>query len=118
MPIAHRLPPKKLGESPVLVRLARRAGKLQLLRNKKALSNKIGHENVKVIEDLTAPRVRFFNIIKLIPEYFQHGHAKMQFFYVWKEDSRIYSFRGFYEGGCFLQYTSNVMMSCFYPRNF
>ena len=46
--IAHRLPSKKPGEHPVIVRFARRAGKRQLPRNKKALSNKMGYENVSI----------------------------------------------------------------------
>ena len=65
--IALRLPSKKPGERPVIVRFARRAEKPQLPRNKKALSNKLAYEIVEVFEELTAPRVRFFNILKTDP---------------------------------------------------
>ena len=64
--IAHRLPSKKPGERPVNVRFARRAGKLQLLRNKKALSNKMGYENVRVFES---------SILQYIEDWFQSSFS-------------------------------------------
>ena len=45
--IAQKIRAKKPGERSVIVRFARRAGKLQLFRNKEALSIKKGYENVK-----------------------------------------------------------------------
>ena len=54
--IAHRFSSKKPGERPVIVRFAQRAGKLQLLGNKKALSNKMRYGNMKAFDDQTAPR--------------------------------------------------------------
>ena len=116
--IAPRLPSKKPGEHPVIVQFARRAGKQQIPRNKKALSNKMGYENVRVFEDLTAPRLRFFNILKTDSRVSSAWTLDGTIYYVWKEDSKIYSARGFYEGGSFLVYNSNVMMSRFYPRDF
>ena len=108
--IAHRLPSMKLGERPVDVRLARGAGKLQLLRNRRALSNKKGHENVKVFEGLTAPRGRFFNMLTTDSRVSSAWTREGSIYYVWKEDSWIYSVRGLYQGGCFLKYSSNVMI--------
>ena len=100
----------KPGERPVDLRFARGAGKLQLLRNRRALSNKKGHENVKVFEGLTAPRVRFFNMLKTDSTVSSAWTCEGTNYYVWKEDSEMYSVRGLYQGGCFLQYSSNVMI--------
>ena len=38
--------------------------KLQLLKNKKQLVSKNVYGNVETFDDLTAPRIRFFNILK------------------------------------------------------
>ena len=75
--IPQRLSSKKPGERPVFVRLARRAGELQILRNNRAISNKKGYENVKVFGDLTALRVRFFNILKT--DFFSKGMPRHNF---------------------------------------
>ena len=67
---------------------------------------------------MTAPRVRSFNILKTDSRVSSAWTLEGAIYYVWKEDSKIYSLRGFYEGGSFLVYSSNVMMSRFYPRDF
>ena len=73
---------------------------------------------MRVFEDLTAPTVRFFNIIKTDSRISSAWTREGKQYYVWKKDSKIYSVRGLYEGGSFLQYNSTVMMSCFYPKDF
>ena len=98
--IAHRLPSKKRGERPLIVRFAPRAGKLQLLRNKEALSNKMGYyKNERLLEDLTAPRVRFFKILKTDSRIASAWTRESTIYNVWKEYSKIYSVRGLQEGG-------------------
>ena len=62
--IAHRLPGPKGRPRPVIVRFSRRMARLDILRKKKNLRDNDKTKSISVFEDLTQPRVQFFNLMK------------------------------------------------------
>ena len=66
--IAHRLPNRN-NKRPrhVIVRFARRVERVNMLKNKKNLANFEPLQHVRIFEDMTAPRLKFFNLMKNDP---------------------------------------------------
>ena len=62
--IAHRLPTRSQGPRPIIARFANRSSRIDLLRNKKKFKDIDELKNVRVFEDLTLARVKFFNMMK------------------------------------------------------
>ena len=69
--------------------------------------------SVKVFEDLTAPRLKFLNLMKQGGRFEFSGQEKGVFFFKFKEDNSTHCVRGLYEGGMKLQYSMNQIESCF-----
>ena len=61
--IAHPIPTKKPGPR-LIVRFSRRVAKVNLLRNKRNLEKFDNLKNVRIFEDMTATRLKFFNLMK------------------------------------------------------
>ena len=79
--IAHRLPSSQRGKRPIIVRFNRRVSKIEMLKKKKSLENLDGYANVKVFEDISRPRLQFFNLMK------RDNRIAM----VWTRESNIFS---------------------------
>ena len=63
--IAHRLPSRnKSKECPIIVKFSRSIAKLEILQEKKHLGALQDLKFVKIFEDLTLPRLRYFNYMK------------------------------------------------------
>ena len=62
--IAHRSPAKISNARPMIVRLCRQLSMVELLQKEKNLNQSQSMSSVKVFEDSTAPRLKFFNLMK------------------------------------------------------
>ena len=110
--IAHRLPSRKQDEKPIIVRFARRIARLNILRNKKKLKE-TNASNIRVFEDLTTARLRFFNIMKADMRISKVWTREGTIFFVWKEDSKTYTIQNLFDGGLFLNYEMSDIEDCF-----
>ena len=110
--IAHRLPSKRPGPKPIIVRFARRIAKINLLRNKKKLQEP-GWNQIRVYEDLTTARMRFFNLMKSDTRISNVWTREGTIHYIWKDDNNKYTINNLFEGGLFLSYDISDMENCF-----
>lgn len=111
--IAHRLPSRKEGPRPVIVRFCRRVSKVDLLRKKRSLADIEKMKDIKIFEDLTRPRLQFFNIMKADQRFESVWTSQGIIYYILKSDKKTYSIRGLYEGGAILKYDMKTVLSCF-----
>ena len=110
--IAHRLPSRKPGEKPIIVRFARRVARMNILRNKKKLKES-NSRNIRIFEDLTTPRLRFFNLMKADTRISKVWTREGTIFFVWREDNKTYTVQNLFDGGLFLDYDINDIEDCF-----
>ena len=110
--IAHRLPSKRPGPKPIIVRFARRIAKINILRNKKKLQEP-GWNQIRVYEDLTTARMRFFNLMKSDTRISNVWTREGTIHYIWKDDNNKYTINNLFEGGLFLSYDISDMENCF-----
>ena len=85
--IAHRLPSKKQGSKPIIVRFARRIARVNILKNKRKLQD-VGSKQIRVFEDLTTARIRFFNMMRADTRINNVWTRDGAIHYIWKEDNR------------------------------
>ena len=112
--IAHPLPTKKPGPRPLIVRFSRRVAKVNLLRNKKNLDKFDDLKNVRIFEDMTAPRLKFFNLMKSDNNIEKVWSREGTLHYVKAGgDSRVYKINSLYDGGQALGYNFYTVQSCF-----
>ena len=110
--IAHRLPSLKPGPKPIIVRFARRVARISMLKNKKKLPER-NLPNVRVYEDLTMARIRFFNLMKADSRINKAWTRDGTIFFIWKEDNKTYTINNLYDGGLFLEYSIDDVEECF-----
>ena len=112
--IAHRLPTRKAGPKPIIVRFARRVARINLLKNRKRLAEpELNLNNIRVFEDLTTARVRFFNMMKNDNRISKLWTRDGTIFFIWKNDNQTYTITNLYEGGLFSDYKIYDVESCF-----
>ena len=112
--IAHPVPTKKPGPRPLIVRFSRRVAKVNLLRNKKNLENFDKLKNVRIFEDMTAPRLKFFNLMKSDNNIEKVWSREGTLHYVKAGgDNRVYKINSLYDGGQALGYDFYTVHSCF-----
>ena len=109
--IAHRLPTKKGVTRPIIVKLARRVAKIDILKKKRVLKD--SNSPIKVYEDITAPRAAFLSLMKsdtrLSGAYTREGTI----FYTMHHDNNIYKINNLYDGSIVLNYHIKDIESCF-----
>ena len=112
--IAHPLPTKKPGPRPLIVRFSRRVAKVNLLRNKKNLDKFDNLKNVRIFEDMTAPRLKFFNLMKSDNNIEKVWSREGTLHYVKAgADNRVHKINSLYDGGQALGYDFYTVQSCF-----
>ena len=115
--IAYSLPTKKPGPRPLIVRFSRRVAKVNLLRNKKNLENFDNLKNVRIFEDMTAPRLKFFNLMKS-DNNIEFCSREVTLHYVKAGgDNRVYKINSLYDCGQALRYDFYTVQSCFKDTN-
>ena len=113
MPIAHSLPTRQEGtERPIIVRFARRFGKVNL-KKKKKLRESANLRDVKTYGDLTLPRLRFFNLMRNDPRIENVWTREEVINFRFSYDKRVNKRDSLYEGGKFLRYNVQDVRSCF-----
>ena len=110
--IAHRLPTNKPGPKPIIVRFARRIARINMLRNRKKLQEQ--KINVRMYEDLTTARVRFFNLMKSDTRISKLWTRDGTIYFVWKDDNKTYTINNLYDGGICLEYDIADVEYCFH----
>ena len=116
--IAHRLPTKKPGHRQLIVRFSRRITKINILQNKKNLAKAAETKDVKIYEDLTAPRLRFFNMMKLDHRIESLRTKEGNIFFTWKNNKKMEKISNLFDGGHLLNYYFNDVWSCFSQQHF
>ena len=111
--IAHRLPSRASQNKPIIVRFARRIAQLQLLRNKKSLSENSDYRHIKIYEDISQARAKFIRKMREDQRIVSTWTREGTIFFVWKDDGKIYRIQGLYEGAKFLDYSHNDLNECF-----
>ena len=94
--IAHRLPSAQRGKRPIIVRFNRRVSKIEMLKRKKSLENLDGYANVKVFEDISRPRLAFFNLMKRDSRIAMVWTRESNIFYQFKNERTIHKITGLY----------------------
>ena len=116
--IAHRLPNRN-NKRPrhVIVRFARRVERVNMLKNKKNLANFEPLQHVRIFEDMTAPRLKFFNLMKNDPNIEKVWSREETLFYVKSGDNKVHKITSLYEGGRLLQFNFYDVLNCFKDFN-
>ena len=83
-----------------------------MLKNKKKLPER-NLPNVRVYEDLTMARIRFFNLMKADSRINKAWTRDGTIFFIWKEDNKTYTINNLYDGGLFLEYSIDDVEECF-----
>ena len=113
--IAHRLP-KFNGHPPrhVIVRFTRRVANINLLKSKKnANFDQLKH--VRIFEDMTAPRLKFFNLMKEDRRIEKVWSRKGTIYYIKNDaaDNKNSKSHSLYDGGQKLGYDFYTVQRCF-----
>ena len=111
--IAHRLPGPKGRPRPVIVRFSRRMARLDILRKKKNLRDNDKTKSISVFEDLTQPRVQFFNLMKQDTRIASVWTREGTINFYWKNYNKLYRIRDLYDGGQILNYNFACVNQCF-----
>ncbi len=111
--IAHRLPSKMQGPRPIIVRFCRRISETSLLRNKKKLAELENLKTVRIMEDLSGPRVKFLSIMKNDDRLENVRTREGAILYNMKGNRRNYRVTGIYEAAEMLGYHFNTLEQCF-----
>ena len=111
--IAHPLPTKKPGPRPLIVCFSRRVAKVNLLRNKKNLEKFDNLKNVRIFEDMTAPRLKFFNLMKSDNIEKVWSREGTLHYVKARVDNKVYKINSVYDGGQALGYDFYTAQSCF-----
>ena len=116
--IAHRLPNRN-NKRPrhVIVRFARRVERVNMLKNKKNLANYEPLRHVRIFEDMTAPRLKFFNLMKNDPSIERVWSREGTLFYIKSGGTKVHKVTSLYEGGKLLQYNFYDVLNCFKDFN-
>ena len=116
--IAHRLPNRN-NKRPrhVIVRFARRVERVNMLKNKKNLANFEPLQHVRIFEDMTAPRLKFFNLMKNDPSIERVWSREGTLFYIKSGGNKVHKVTSLYEGGKLLQYNFYDVLNCFKDFN-
>ena len=111
--ITHRLPGRNGKPRPIIVRFSRRVARLEMLRKKKSLRDKEHTNGVSIFEDLTQPRVQFFNLMKQDNRIQSVWTREVAIYFVWKGNEYVQQVHGLYEGGDLLNYSFDAVENCF-----
>ena len=87
-----------------------------MLKKKKSLENLVGYANVKVFEDISRPRLAFFNLKKRDNCIAVVWTRESNIFYQYKNERSIQKITGLYEGGDELGYQLQDVKNCFYSQ--
>ena len=85
-----------------------------MLKKKKSLKNLDGYANVKVFEDISRPRLAFFNLMKRDSRISMVWTRESNIFYQFKNERSVRKITGLYEGGDELGYQFQDVKNCFY----
>ena len=114
--IAHRLPNFN-GQRPrhVIVRFTRRVAKINLLKSKKNAANFDQLKHVRIFEDMTAPRLKFFNLMKEDRRIEKVWSREGTIHYIKNDaaDNKVYKIHSLYDGGQKLGYDFYTVQRCF-----
>lgn len=112
--IAHRLPTRvENGTRPIIARFARRIGKINMLRQKKALNDSESFSGVKIYEDITLPRLRFLNLLRDDPRVESAWTREGVINFKYKGQIGINKIESLYEGGIRMNYSLKQVRNCF-----
>ena len=110
--IAHRLPSRRPGSKPIIVRFARRIARINILKNKKKLKDLAGNQ-IRIFEDLSTARIRFCNLMRADTRINNVWTRDGVIHFIWKEDEKKYTLNNLFEGGLFLGYNIDDVEECF-----
>ena len=68
---------------------------------------------MKIFEDLTRPRLEFFNMMKRDSRLEKVWTREGTIFFTWKNDLKVCRIQGLYDGGILLNYSFHDVMACF-----
>ena len=111
--IAHRLPTKKPGHRQLIVRFSRRITKNNILQNKKILAKATETKDAKIYEDLKAPCLRFFNMMKSDQSIESLRTKEGNIFFTWKNNKKMEKISNLFDGGHLINNYFNDVLSYF-----
>ena len=104
---AHRLPARGTQSRPIIVKFARSTAKNNLLRKEKLLRENQQLTYVRVFEDLSRPRLNFFNLTRNDPRIENAWRREGPIFFQREGNQQIEKIDQLFEGGKLLDYTYN-----------